>query len=441
MARLTRVTDWYVKWKSSLAGAIERLLQDKLEDIVNVKDFGAYGDNLHDDTDAFNAATSALTAAILADGRQRTLLVPDGQYKTSNTIAIPPRVRIQCVGHVIFQNNTSNKAFAALELQGNGRHQVLGIIDSYGAGFIVRGNTQHVEFNTISNCTDGVVIRADKNWGPTKNNLDNRISGTQIGKCQNAIVFEQNDDGLVQQGNEVRVNFVSETQNSLLMRTYDGFTHTRQSNWDSNLVELIASDPLTIADASMVRNATPFGVPNMTFSVLSWCGGWVRDAGTICLIRGQFNACTFTFNLAAGIGLNELVDTTGRGSMASCTVNLCRHSNLGSGTSFYQSVPPNDVFNGGLAIQNDKFRVRVSMPDIAAGAVFGTSFWHVLVQRSSTARIRLEQADGAPQARNGLLIECVDSGTEKQGMVRVWIRNTTGATVTARDIDLVFSAS
>lgn len=441
MARLTRVTDWYLKWTSSLANAIERLLHDKLEDIVNVKDFGATGNSVTDDTAAIRIAAEAIRDAYAADGRQRTLRIPDGQYKTTGTIVIYLGTRVECQGHVIFQNGSADKSFPAFELQGNGRKTVLGIIDNYGAGFVVRGNTQDVWFHTISNCTDAFIIRADTNWSVTKNNLDNKITGVQIGHCTNGVVFEQNAQGLVQQGNEVRVNFIAETQNSALFRTYDGFTHTAQSNWDSNFIELQASDPLSIPDSAMVRNATAFPVPNLTFLVLGWCGGWVPDAGTICLIRGQFTASRFKFNLAARVGLNEVVDTSSRASFGSCTVDLMRHSNLGSGTSFYTAVPPNDVFNGGVAVTNDKFRVRVSIPDLTAGQVFGSSFWHVLVQRSGTARVRLEQVDGAPQARNGLLVEITDAGTERQGMVRVWVRNTTGATVTARDLDLIISAS
>jgi len=147
------------------------------------------------------------------------------------------------------------------------------------------------------------------------------------------------------------------------------------------------------------------------------------------------------FNLAAGVGLNEVVDAASKASFGSCTVDLCRHSNLGSVTSFYTAVAPGASFNGGVAVQNDKFKVRVSVPDLAPGQVYGSSFWHVLVQRSETSRMQIEQVSGAPQARNGLLLELADAGTEQQGMVRIWVRNISTVTTTARDIDFVVSAS
>lgn len=76
MARLTRVTDWLVKYKSKLTGAIERLLQDKLDDVISVKDFGALGDGVSDDTAAFVAAFNA----------SRSVYVPAGDYKVTDLV-------------------------------------------------------------------------------------------------------------------------------------------------------------------------------------------------------------------------------------------------------------------------------------------------------------------------------------------------------------------
>lgn len=71
MANLTRVISWLIKGKSTLAGAVERILRDKLMDTVSVKDFGAKGDGVTDDAFAISLALA---------GGNRKVVFPDGDY-------------------------------------------------------------------------------------------------------------------------------------------------------------------------------------------------------------------------------------------------------------------------------------------------------------------------------------------------------------------------
>lgn len=71
MALLTKVTDTLVRIKSSLAGAIERILGEKLDERMSVKDFGAKGDGVTIDTPAFE-----LAYAVCPEG----VFVPKGNY-------------------------------------------------------------------------------------------------------------------------------------------------------------------------------------------------------------------------------------------------------------------------------------------------------------------------------------------------------------------------
>ncbi|WP_266158510.1 glycosyl hydrolase family 28-related protein [Dyella silvatica] len=61
------------------AGAVARTVQDKLRDVVSVKDFGAVGNGQADDTSAINAADSAATAL------GATLFFPTGIYCVNNS--------------------------------------------------------------------------------------------------------------------------------------------------------------------------------------------------------------------------------------------------------------------------------------------------------------------------------------------------------------------
>lgn len=86
MSKLTRVTDYLVKVKSRLAGAIERLLEDKLTDIVSVKDFGAKGDGITDDTVPIQTA--------LDTGKK--VIFPKGDYILSSELEVTTAGQVIC---------------------------------------------------------------------------------------------------------------------------------------------------------------------------------------------------------------------------------------------------------------------------------------------------------------------------------------------------------
>lgn len=90
-----------------------RTLQEKLDDMVNVRDFGAKGDG-SDDTDALQRAVRYMISyqtSIQGIEMHRTLYLPAGVYKVSSTIYIPPFIRLQGDGKentIIQMDETAN---------------------------------------------------------------------------------------------------------------------------------------------------------------------------------------------------------------------------------------------------------------------------------------------------------------------------------------------
>lgn len=95
-----------LNWTSSsyTFGSTEtkRTLQSKLDDFVSVKDFGAKGDGVSDDTLAINLALSELYVRFDNPATRKKLYFPAGTYLVSDSINLPTNANIQGEG----QDNT-----------------------------------------------------------------------------------------------------------------------------------------------------------------------------------------------------------------------------------------------------------------------------------------------------------------------------------------------
>jgi hypothetical protein len=79
---MTKPTSEQVTFLAAGSGATQRTALDKFRDVVSVKDFGAVGDSVTDDTAAIQAAVDSVIAA--GGG---TLRFPRGQYRVTSTIS------------------------------------------------------------------------------------------------------------------------------------------------------------------------------------------------------------------------------------------------------------------------------------------------------------------------------------------------------------------
>lgn len=72
--------------KISLSGAISRTLQERAEDSISVKDFGAKGDGVNDDSDAIQAALDACSNKLHAVVSGRRLNIIGGKYRVTKNL-------------------------------------------------------------------------------------------------------------------------------------------------------------------------------------------------------------------------------------------------------------------------------------------------------------------------------------------------------------------
>lgn len=111
-----------VGFLQSGAGAVARTVQNKLRDMVSVKDFGAVGDGITDDTAAIQAAINA----------SNSVYFPDGTYLVSAQIDLKADLMLQAetgakillqtgvTPYVLRGSATNNVTIRDLEIEGNG---------------------------------------------------------------------------------------------------------------------------------------------------------------------------------------------------------------------------------------------------------------------------------------------------------------------------------
>ena len=100
----------------STLSPVIRTIQAKLDDIINVRDFGALGNGITDDTAAINRALQQIYLAGTSETEpraRRTVYFPGGTYLISTPVLIPPYARLQGDGmssSIIMQSMAAQSA-------------------------------------------------------------------------------------------------------------------------------------------------------------------------------------------------------------------------------------------------------------------------------------------------------------------------------------------
>jgi parallel beta-helix repeat protein len=146
--------------------AIARTIDSKLKDFVSVKDFGAVGNGVADDTAAINAAMASATAVhvyfppgtylhtgLTATGRTSIALFGDGA-----TLFLKNASNTKC----LYFTTCTNVSLRGLTIDGNQSNQIISGTRLNGAGVYVSG-AAHTDItgNTIKNVSTGASILID----------------------------------------------------------------------------------------------------------------------------------------------------------------------------------------------------------------------------------------------------------------------------------------
>ncbi len=99
---------------ASGVGAVSRTISAKLGDFISVKDFGAAGDGVADDTTEIQAALTAATGT--------TLYFPAGTYVFNSQLIVPINTHILGAGHestILDASGATNQAFGLIQAHGS----------------------------------------------------------------------------------------------------------------------------------------------------------------------------------------------------------------------------------------------------------------------------------------------------------------------------------
>ncbi len=142
---------------------VKRTLQAKLDDMASVKDFGATGDGVTDDTEAINRALYQLLCRENNTQTRRSLFFPAGTYRVTDSIDVPPFVKIYGEGSdssIILLDVATDSTYGPYVVRTADSLQQTGVnIGNNGAS-----RPQNVEFYDIgfysNEVTDLVLVEA-----------------------------------------------------------------------------------------------------------------------------------------------------------------------------------------------------------------------------------------------------------------------------------------
>lgn len=391
---------------TSLANPTSRTLQKKLDETASVKDFGAVGDGITDDTTAINRALSEMYTRQTNVNIRRILFFPAGTYRITSDIVIPTYANLTGEG-----KNSSIISGAAIYLGdshrqtganiGNAVNSVAATLPGYvevrGLSFSNPNNDQDVlTINSANNCffdRVGFVGYTDADADP-KSTIENSASCVKLlstassNTCDitfNDCDFKQSVFGIVADNNmdNILINsgiFENLYKGAKLGEDTDTNTETGPRNVKITNVQFdrITREGLHVYNITDVISAFNF----------------YNDVGNASTATPQYNVITFET-----AGNTSLLDVFARTDVQNETVARISDNNT-----------PNYIVDSGNSVKHGTSTIDAGKQIVLSSPATGSSISEMVFDATSEKSILVYYtATQDSSVRNGTLRITADS--------------------------------
>jgi hypothetical protein len=295
---LTKLSTELIKHKPASTDSVERVLKDKLGEFVSVKDFGAKGDGVTDDT-------AAIQAAINSVGPNSTVQYPAGSYKVTSSIQLQLQQShigfgakiIASNGITVFSKNGSDGFPGRISFQ----NLVITGTANTGKGIAISNNTPFITINNclISGFDEGVRL-TDSYSSCVKDSyiVGNNHGLLLVGECHASTVINVLMDSNVYtqmgiNGSSIHGNLSSNPMHNISI-IGGGMQRGRYGLWAENCYELSITNMYhegnTYADLQLgVADSGTYSRACYNFSINGWQSSSPCGSGTNIVIQHAVN--------------------------------------------------------------------------------------------------------------------------------------------------------
>jgi len=354
------------------AGAINRTISQKVQDVVSVRDFGAVGDGVTDDYAAIAACITYCRANNL------TVYFPSSsaEYLISAGLVFGPDCGLDCDSRVTIKTNNNTIDTITLS-QGNYAGTLIKVPQIVGGrnGLLLYGaSLTNIQASNITNCVNCIVLRIDNT---IRGCADNIIHFTALSTSTSGIIFETFVTDTIAntlfQGNQITGNFIVSCQYGIAF--YDdtdgalGFP-----NWDDTEFNIFAIDAVNIPGSYGIYSNAKLPPGRCIFNVYGFFDFF--DAG---YIEGEGIGNIFKLAFAGQPAYSKMKLTGASNRIINTSIG---QENWIPGDAIPLSAAVNSIatFNGAVPISANRFLATIAIPaGFVSGTVVTQFFYHPLM--------------------------------------------------------------